>query len=502
MKKISIFLIIIQINVFYSYIVLPIEVLPVNNYISKHKKNSVEEIMSRDFMTPLLTKISIGTKLQTIPLLLKPKSNYFLFSSSNPLENQTINYTIKEFYNLQKTYSKLYNESVSTTYKSSGACQKGTIKNKKPIAEQICPSTETFSFVIDINDTQVKRQSYKAVNFDLGKNPKDKINGIIGLSQTSFLSILKSKNIINNLNWYFDFDSWNSTTGKLVIGTLPHEINETNCLEEDITYTNTNQNISTNFWEMHFDKIYFQNPADNKNIDFINQTIEFAFDSNYIIGTSAFKKYFLLILNELIKEKICIKKIFTGYNDEFQNITSNYEFYICKKENITIDKLSEIVPSLFFYSIEMETTFEITKVQILKEIGNYIYINIIFNQDEKNSDKWILGKPFIFKYKFIFNSNEGKIAFYNPLKNKKNDTENNTEENNSNNSNDKVYKLLIIIPLIIYLCAGPIIVALKQITNKNENKDDKNEKLNDNKIEILPNEENTENTKEDKNNIN
>ena len=134
MKKISIFLIIIQINVFYSYIVLPIEVLPVNNYISKHKKNSVEEIMSRYFMTPLLTKISIGTKLQTIPLLLKPKSNYFLFSSSNPLENQTINYTIKEFYNLQKTYSKLYNESVSTTYKSSGACQKGTNKNTKPIA--------------------------------------------------------------------------------------------------------------------------------------------------------------------------------------------------------------------------------------------------------------------------------------------------------------------------------------------------------------------------------
>ena len=132
-----------------------------------------------------------------------------------------------------------------------------------------------------------------------------------------------------------------------------------------------------------------------------------------------------------------------------------------------------------------------------------VYIHILFSQ---SSNKWILGKPLTFKYQFIFNQNLGKIGFYNIFKNindnvnvtgndidKKNitiDNGNKTIENNEKKeSNDTVFKLLIIIPLIIYLCAGPIILAAKKVINKKSDEDsnnnDNDDKKDDDKIGIL-----------------
>lgn len=215
------------------------------------------------------------------------------------------------------------------------------------------------------------------------------------------------------------------------------------------------------------------NNNSNNSIFFYNETVELNFESNLIIGTSEYKNYLLSNLDDLIKNKNCSNVTFSGYEDEFQNISSNYEFFFCNKSQ-TLDRLNKIISSLYFYSSELNTTFEIEKDILLKENGNNTYINIIFNKDEEKSNKWILGKPFSFKYQLIFNSNSGTIAFYNKFKKIKNDTENHIVEKKSK---DTVYKLLIIIPLIIYICAGPIIVAIKQLMNKKQNEDNEEEKI-------------------------
>ena len=509
-KKLYLFIILIKINILYSYIVLPIEVLPVNNYISK-ETTALTKIMSYGFKTPFLAKINIGAKLQIIPLILKPSSNQFIISSSKPLVNATINYTSKIFYNLTKNYSVLYTESLT------GKCTnfKKTITNN-PIAEQICLANETMNFYLDINYTTNK--SYSTVNFNLAKNPIDNISGLIGLNlldenkknTTSFLSILKSKDIINNYYWYLDFGKSDYSIGKLIIGALPHEINGTNCSANDIVIANSNPNVSSNIWEMKFDKIYYKNISNNNSIYLYNETVELAFDSNYIIGPESLNISISSNLNRLIVAKVCHKRIFTGFDDEFQGVTSKYTFYTCTKPNVTVAQLTELIPSIFLYSSEMNTTFEITPQRIIWEYGNYIYINITFSQVAQNSNKWKLGKPFIFENKLAFNSDGGKIIYYNKLKNVANNTINNTIEDNTEeekNSNQKVYKLLIIVPLIAYLCAGPIVYAFKQIMKKSESNDNykniENKKDNDcdDKIGILSSEKDNNNgNKKDNNN--
>ena len=134
-----------------------------------------------------------------------------------------------------------------------------------------------------------------------------------------------------------------------------------------------------------------------------------------------------------------------------------------------MDELSHKIPPLFFYSKDLQYTFEIIKNEILIEKGNFIFIKILFNKNTTKANKWTVGKQFIFKYKFIFNSYTGKIGFYNPYK------RNRLDNSEKKDSKDKVYKLLIIIILIIYLCVGPIIIAWNKLNNKqNEEKKDKN----------------------------
>ena len=171
----------------------------------------------------------------------------------------------------------------------------------------------------------------------------------------------------------------------------------------------------------------------------------------------------------MIKNGSCNSSTFSEFDDEFRSVTSTYTYYYCNNNNETIDKLNEVIPTLYFYSSELDYTFEITKDEIIRIINNIIFINIIFNSQAEKGINWILGKPFVFKYRLIFNSFTKKIGFHNIDKYiKKN---NDTNENEVNNhSNDKIIKLIIIIILLVYVCLGLFLVTWKNITNK-ENKE-------------------------------
>ena len=265
---------------------------------------------------------------------------------------------------------------------------------------------------------------------------------------------------------------------------------------------------------MEFDKIYFINKINNEIISFYYENIEFNFDSNVIIGTNKYKRFLLLILNDLINQNNCTKSNITMYEDEFLNINSTYDFYYCNNDNETINALNESIYSLYFYSSELDYTFEITKDQIIRTINDKIIINILFNNNENKANKWILGKPFIFKYKLVFipQKKNSRLGFYNIYKNQiKNDSnniiDNNTNTNTNNHSDvinnekkdsmEKVYKLIIIIPLIIYLCFGPIIITWNKLKSKKNDLNDniKNiDKEDDNKVGLI----NEDDDKDDK----
>ena len=469
MIKILFFIIIfIEIYFFNCYIVLPINILSEDNYISKYASmndSEKEEIISRQFFSPMVTHLFLGNPPQKIYFLIKPKKNYLFLTSLNSSKIK-----IKEIYDLKGDYLNLYDEKNLTNLSITNcAATTATTSPPKTIADQICQLAETISFYSNLNHKKNKTE----INITLARNTKDNITGIIGLNlfddkvnnNTNFLSILNENNIIDNYQWYFDFDSLDKKTGNLIIGILPHEINKKKFKEANLYLAKINDtNNAMLFYEMKFDKIYLNNKINkSENYSFIqyNQTIEFNFESNIIEGTNQFKDELKTILFDLINENEtrCYLTNFSGYEDDLLKISNNYSFYTCNKENNTMEILKKRISSLYFYSSEMNYTFEITNNQILKEIGDNIYINIIFNNNEKKS-KWILGRPFIFKYQFVFDSLNGKIGFYE------------TEKKN----NDKIYKILIIITLIIYLCIGPIIVVNKYLRN---NKIDDNIEKND-----------------------
>ena len=131
--------------------------------------------------------------------------NYFLIASCNPLVNSTINYTTKIFYNLEKF--NFYNETNSSHYHKSGECKNFTLgKNNVPIAEQICPVSDTFQYsALSGYKTHISRNTI--MHYNMARNIKDNITGIIGLnlfdeknevSETSFLINLKELKIIND----------------------------------------------------------------------------------------------------------------------------------------------------------------------------------------------------------------------------------------------------------------------------------------------------------------
>ena len=474
-------IIILNINLIYNNIELLIRDLPEEYYISSYKSKSRNDLIYRELISPLLITMKFGFGLgKDLSLLLKPKTNYFLIASCNPLVNSTINYTTKIFYNLEKF--NFYNETNSSHYHKSGECKNFTLgKNNVPIAEQICPVSDTFQYsALSGYKTHISRNTI--MHYNMARNIKDNITGIIGLnlfdeknevSETSFLSKLKELKIINDYFWYFDEYTINKIENKrIIIDILPHHLNITN--ETNLFFTeNNNTNNSNKFWEMKFDNIYINN---NEKINLPDKEIEFRFDTNATLGTIEYKKYLESNIKDLVTEKICAKGQLSAFDDEFNNISSVYEYYYCLKKNITMDELSYKIPPLFFYSKELQFTFEITKNEILVEKGNFIFIKILFNKNTTKANKWIVGKQFIFKYKFIFNSYTGKIGFYNPYK------RNSLDNSEKKDSKDKFYKLLIIIILIIYLCVGPIIIAWNKLNNK-QNEEKKDKKVDDEKKE-------------------
>lgn len=486
------FLFLIEINLINNYIVLPINSLQKENYLSKYQDNSPQGIIYQELTNSFFTEIEIGTPTQKIPLLINPKSSNFLISSSTPMINKTINFSNKTLYNFSEKFTKFFDETESQTFSSEKCKNKGQEEVESlPLAEQVCPSYDTFLFYEYINEND--KISESNIYFELGRNVRDNITGVLGLSlydesyrnSSSFLSILKSKNIIEDYCWYYDFDSWESTKGKIIIGSLPHQINENNYTSKDIYYAQSHQGSPLIFWEMKFDKIYFIDKTNNKEISYNNETIEFNFDSNVVIGTAEYKNYLNSNINVLLEEKKCFKDLISGYNN-FYDFSSNYEYYYCKNDIDTKNKLKEVLSSISFYSSEFNYIFELTTDQILKEEGEYIFIRILFSQ---YANIWVLGKPIILKYKFIFNPNLRKIGFYNTKKEKEDKNQNPIENKEKDNNNDTIYRLIIIIPLIIYLCVGPIIIVGKKVWGKNKNEDDyKNiddsKKENDNKIGI------------------
>ena len=205
-------IILIEINLIYcEYIYLPLSTLPESYYYKNSflKNATINDIMARELISPIFARLTLENRTKTIPIFIKPKTSYFLLTSYTQIK-KTIQYT-NRFYYLAGLYAYYFNETESKN--KAMTCTKYT--NNLSIAEEICNFNDTFIFNDKIDDSNSK-VNYR-INFNLARNSKDSITGVLGLNlydeknneiKTNLLSILKANKVISYYYWYFDFNKW------------------------------------------------------------------------------------------------------------------------------------------------------------------------------------------------------------------------------------------------------------------------------------------------------
>ena len=101
-------------------------------------------------------------------------------------------------------------------------------------------------------------------DFDLVKNIKDNITGVLGLhllenkrTPRCFLSFLEKNNLTNNFNFFFDFGNHKEKTGKLIIGAFLDELYGNDYKRDDLYYSTAIKGYY--FYNIRFNKIYVEN---------------------------------------------------------------------------------------------------------------------------------------------------------------------------------------------------------------------------------------------------
>ena len=451
-KILSRIIFLLYINNLYSIIVLPLDTLPRENYRLMYEINSPKDIIDQENRKTFFTTFEIGSPIQKVPLIIKPKTNFYVITSIYPLINTTINKEFKKFNFSKKFFEKydFYNETKSNS-KFINWCRESEYYE----AEECCSVNDSILMYRNVN---MENKNIN-INFELMRNVEDNITGELGLniydevgrSYNTFLGILKANRLIKNYNWYFDFDKWNNEKGKIVIGSFPHEDYPNLYSEDGLLFTQSNALSRFSYMEMKFNKVYIR--ENNAFIYYYNELAELRFDSNIIVGDNFYEKYLLSKIDYLLKNKKC-------FNDSLKDLEyySPFSFYYCANEKIIKNKLNEIITPIYFFSNDFNNTFEITNSDVLFEKGDYIYIGILFNDITR---KWSLGKVFSLKYKFVFDQENKKIGFYKGIKEVK-------DNPNKNMNYGIIFKIMILIILcIIFIFLG---IKIGKILNKSRKK--------------------------------
>ena len=397
---ILIFSIIFSTNIINSYIILPLDYLPDQNY--KYNEDSKAELMKHLYYKKLITKFEIGTPKKIQTLLIDTDSNQYYFDSLNPPENPQAQCLPSEFYKFEdKDY---YNETSSNSYIIE-KCE--TVKRKYYNYDEICYSRDLLTLNIDGNITDLE------FPIKVIKNHDSSLPGLIGLAinntiaydERSFLTELKLKNLIDDYFWFFDFDKFSpldkTLKGKFVVGDLPHNIFPKKYLKEE--YVQTSSYRSSSSWTLQMSNIYIENKEDEYHLSSTDVTLFYEFYN--VIGT---KEFLTNIKNHFLQELLDNKKCFEGSFS--QNIYSDSDllFYYC--DISTKDILYENLPGIKFVSKGLKYTFELTKEELFYIKDDYIYFMIFFMKSYYNN--WIIGQMFTSKYHFVFHTDQRQIGFY------------------------------------------------------------------------------------------
>ena len=411
-------------HLIYCYIMIPLKYLP----IYKNINYSHSEIYNSIINTKLYAEIELGIPKQNIEIPLDFNSNDFYISDIH----------FKNFDSNDKYFSdiKFYNSSKSISLFS---------------LEDIYLDGNNFYLGEYSKDLFYFNETKTYLEFYLPIKLKKIDSGGIGLllntisfnSERTFLKTLKNKNLIENYYWSILYLNYNIS---LLVGNIPDEVyyKLNNCTNNK--YDSSNENIKVinaeiqngiitmiiNIYKftIYKDKTLY-NFEDIKKVEL-----------NYHSGGIEAPVSILPIYEKFFEEYILKKECFKGEIFATKNI---YYFY-CINEISLINKIKQKFPFIEFYNNETNYNFILEFNDLFYDKNNYIYFLIYFDNsiNNKNSNRLIMGRPFVKKYQFSFDPDKKMIFFFNNIQKKDNGL--------NNNQRSFIFIIIIVISTFIFIC--------------------------------------------------
>ena len=303
--------------------------------------------------------------------------------------------------------------------------------------------------------------------------------GIIGLKYNSnsyfnapeLVKSLKSIKEIKNYFYTFKFEKNlinnfidNNNKGYFIIGEdLTDNIQE----KEEIKYIYCEEFGGTIEWDIKFDSIYVEfnkekQTENNLKYKEVKKKAQIFVNYPYLVGSS---EYFLYIkenfFNELVEKNICFINNIIKDEDKFYS-------YKCDSKSKDFFEYLDKFPNLVFENKIFEFNFTFTKYDLFtynsfNNSDTFLYFLIIKNWDIKYSYyDWVIGIPFLKKYRLSFDYESKRIGFY------KNEGKMFEEKQENSKFYQSIYFKIFIITILIF-----IIFILGMIFQKNLNKNRK-----------------------------
>ncbi len=337
-------------------------------------KDNFSEYISNN---KLITKVTLGTPKQEIPIEIDFKEHYF--------------------YITDKIVNGIYDSTKSSSYINTSKSNSYGFDNIK----ECYTSFESFYF-----NNYTKKEFLSKNDFLLitkTKKQNDEELSKLGLTLISYMEfykynliyILKQNKTINSIIFYFEYLT--DSKGKLYIGTEPHNIQKNMFSNQNYKTKYLDLSDSIN-WLFNFNNISFYNIS-------IASYRQIKFDANFngiFPPTNIKEEIKEKAFNKLIEDKICSIES----NDKFE-----YSFFVCEK-NFEIEKFQ----SLTFYLNDFNFTFTLTYEDLFIKNNNRYYCLILYeNKTLFGRMNWVIGEVFLKKYFIVFNQEKQMIGFYTKL---------------------------------------------------------------------------------------
>ena len=384
----------------------------------------METLINNDIYTSFL----VGSNKQLIEMNIKSQqSSTFLLSESCP----------------QNTKAKKFKENESSSY---------TVKLPKDRYYMHEFKEATYSsdniILLQNNNKQIEVDNY---NFMLANTLWDDyqeyMGGMIGLKfqnkiedkldepeRTNFIEQLKEKNKINSYVFVLDYkDEYN---GIFYVGEYFHDFNKSYSSNDFISTKAGNENFKFKNWDINIDKVISGNTIEQ------NKTyLQLFYELGIIAAPQTYRAYINnTFFKSYYKDGICREIL------NLENIASfkKYNYIVCDKNKFK----KELFPKLKFYNREMNLNLTMDYNNLFVENENKIYFLIIFPIYGLEVEYWLMGKPFIKKYKLFLDNDKKSIGFYLNYK-----EINEEEEEKNSNKNSNVYIVIIIILIVVLIAS-------------------------------------------------